>query len=53
LVHAVQPHSIRFAPPLIVNAGEVDRALAVFSRVLSTFVVESVVAEKAVAEEAG
>ena len=51
LVNAVRPHSIRFAPPLIVNAAEVNRALAVFSRVLSTFVVELAVAEGAVAED--
>jgi acetylornithine aminotransferase len=37
LVNAVGPKSVRFAPPLIVTAGEVDRALAIFSRVLSTF----------------
>ena len=37
LVNAVRSHSVRFAPPLIVSAAEVDRALATFSRVLSTF----------------
>ena len=38
LVNAVRPTSIRFAPPLNVKATDVDRALAVFSRVVSTFV---------------
>jgi len=37
LVNAVRRHSVRFAPPLIVTTAEVDRALATFSRVLSTF----------------
>jgi acetylornithine/succinyldiaminopimelate/putrescine aminotransferase len=37
LVNAVRQRSIRFAPPLIVTPGEVDRALGIFSRVLSTF----------------
>ena len=38
LVNAVRAHSVRFAPPLNVKAAEVDRALAIFSRVVSTFV---------------
>ncbi|MDX1385015.1 MAG: acetylornithine transaminase [Thermoanaerobaculia bacterium] len=38
LVNAVRPSSVRFAPPLNVKTTEVDRALAIFSRTLSTFV---------------
>jgi acetylornithine aminotransferase/acetylornithine/N-succinyldiaminopimelate aminotransferase len=38
LVNAVRAHSVRFAPPLIVNSTEVDRALAIFSRAVSSFV---------------
>ena len=37
LVNAVRPHSVRFAPPLVVNATEINRGLSIFSRVLSTF----------------
>ena len=35
LVNAVRPTSIRFAPPLNVKSSEVDRALGIFSRVVS------------------
>ena len=43
LVNAVRPDSVRFAPPLIVTPGEVDRALGIFSRVLSVFEKEEAV----------
>ena len=51
LVNAVRPHSVRFAPPLVVTTAEVDRALATFSRVLSTFEVEA--GDEAAGEGAG
>ncbi|MEE2777730.1 MAG: acetylornithine transaminase [Acidobacteriota bacterium] len=40
LVNAVRPTSIRFAPPLNVKSSEVDRALGIFSRVVSSFLTE-------------
>ncbi len=39
LVNAVQPTALRFAPPLIVTPAEIDQALAILDRVLSTAVV--------------
>jgi acetylornithine/N-succinyldiaminopimelate aminotransferase len=38
LVNAVRPHSLRFAPPLNTTAAEIDRALAILARVMSTVV---------------
>jgi acetylornithine/N-succinyldiaminopimelate aminotransferase len=35
LINAVQPNAIRFAPPLIVSAAEVDQALAILETVLT------------------
>jgi len=36
LVNAVQPNALRFAPPLIVQAAEIDQALAILDRVLTS-----------------
>lgn len=35
LANAVQPNALRFAPPLIVQAAEIDQALAILERVLA------------------
>jgi acetylornithine/succinyldiaminopimelate/putrescine aminotransferase len=35
LVNAVQPKALRFAPPLIVEAAQIDHALAILERVLA------------------
>ena len=48
LVNAVRPDSVRFAPPLIVTPGEVDRAMGIFSRVLSAFEKEEAVSTTSV-----
>jgi predicted acetylornithine/succinylornithine family transaminase len=34
LINAVQQRALRFAPPLIVSAGEIDQALSILERVL-------------------
>jgi len=38
LVNAVRPTSIRMAPPLIVTADEVDRAVELFARTMQSFI---------------
>ena len=35
LVNAVRPHTLRFAPPLVVSAAEVDRALEILDEALA------------------
>ena len=38
LVNRVKPNALRFMPPLIVGKGEVDEALDILDKVLSTIV---------------
>ena len=44
LVNAVRPNTLRFAPPLVVSADEVDRALQILDEVLTTAAVPEAVA---------
>jgi acetylornithine/succinyldiaminopimelate/putrescine aminotransferase len=37
LINAVRPTSVRMAPPLVVTAAEVDRAVEIFARTLQSF----------------
>jgi acetylornithine/succinyldiaminopimelate/putrescine aminotransferase len=43
LVNAVRPNTLRFAPPLVVSAEEVDRALEILNEVFASAAVPQAV----------
>ncbi|HSD71282.1 MAG TPA: acetylornithine transaminase [Thermoanaerobaculia bacterium] len=49
LVNAVRPKTLRFAPPLVVSAADVDRALEILDEVLGSVAVPVPAAEKEIA----
>jgi acetylornithine aminotransferase/acetylornithine/N-succinyldiaminopimelate aminotransferase len=49
LVNSVRPKTLRFAPPLVVSAAEVDRALEILDEALAALGVPAAAAEKEIA----